>query len=138
MSDSVSPIKYFLSGGFGGVCTVIAGHPLDTIKVRLHACLYWLKNKSFISFTHQCFHLSDFLVYVIHSFLQLFCVCLKEKLLYYRYVFKRCQYQALMNCLSIQVHGIVLRRQSPKKEYVAYTRVFIFVLYVLYKNCPII
>lgn len=28
-----SPIKYFLSGGFGGVCTVITGHPLDTIKV---------------------------------------------------------------------------------------------------------
>lgn len=36
MSDTVSPIKYFLSGGFGGVCTVLAGHPLDTIKVRLH------------------------------------------------------------------------------------------------------
>ncbi|XP_011694708.1 PREDICTED: congested-like trachea protein [Wasmannia auropunctata] len=35
MSDSVSPVKYFLSGGFGGVCTVVAGHPLDTIKVRL-------------------------------------------------------------------------------------------------------
>lgn len=34
MSDNVSPVKYFLSGGFGGVCTVIAGHPLDTIKVR--------------------------------------------------------------------------------------------------------
>lgn len=33
--DSNSPIKYFLSGGFGGVCTVAAGHPLDTIKVRL-------------------------------------------------------------------------------------------------------
>lgn len=32
MSET-SPIKYFLSGGFGGVCTVIAGHPLDTIKV---------------------------------------------------------------------------------------------------------
>lgn len=30
----VSPIKYFLSGGFGGVCTVITGHPLDTIKVN--------------------------------------------------------------------------------------------------------
>nr|CAD7598330.1 unnamed protein product [Timema genevievae] len=30
-----SPIKYFLSGGFGGFCTVVAGHPLDTIKVRL-------------------------------------------------------------------------------------------------------
>lgn len=30
-----SPVKYFISGGFGGICTVIAGHPLDTIKVRL-------------------------------------------------------------------------------------------------------
>lgn len=35
MSDQVSPVKYFLSGGFGGICTVLAGHPLDTIKVRL-------------------------------------------------------------------------------------------------------
>ena len=33
-SKQVSPIKYFLSGGFGGVCTVITGHPLDTIKVK--------------------------------------------------------------------------------------------------------
>lgn len=33
--QNVSPIKYFISGGFGGVCTVVAGHPLDTIKVRL-------------------------------------------------------------------------------------------------------
>lgn len=32
---ATSPVKYFLSGGFGGVCTVVAGHPLDTIKVRL-------------------------------------------------------------------------------------------------------
>jgi len=32
---SISPIKYFLSGGFGGICLVVAGHPLDTIKVRL-------------------------------------------------------------------------------------------------------
>ncbi|XP_015602307.1 congested-like trachea protein [Cephus cinctus] len=35
MSEHVNPVKHFLSGGFGGVCTVIAGHPLDTIKVRL-------------------------------------------------------------------------------------------------------
>lgn len=35
MSENRSPIKYFLSGGFGGICTVISGHPLDTIKVRL-------------------------------------------------------------------------------------------------------
>ncbi|CRL06506.1 CLUMA_CG019481, isoform A [Clunio marinus] len=30
-----SPLKYFISGGFGGICTVIVGHPFDTIKVRL-------------------------------------------------------------------------------------------------------
>lgn len=30
-----SPIKNFLAGGFGGVCLVACGHPLDTIKVRL-------------------------------------------------------------------------------------------------------
>jgi len=30
-----SPIKNFLAGGFGGACLVSAGHPLDTIKVRL-------------------------------------------------------------------------------------------------------
>ncbi|XP_065358413.1 congested-like trachea protein [Calliphora vicina] len=39
MSDSTerkaNPIKSFLSGGFGGICTVLSGHPLDTIKVRL-------------------------------------------------------------------------------------------------------
>ncbi|XP_050526998.1 congested-like trachea protein isoform X1 [Daktulosphaira vitifoliae] len=29
------PIKYFISGGFGGICTVLTGHPLDTLKVRL-------------------------------------------------------------------------------------------------------
>ncbi|XP_063871705.1 LOW QUALITY PROTEIN: mitochondrial carnitine/acylcarnitine carrier protein-like [Scylla paramamosain] len=32
---TVSPIKDFLAGGFGGMCLVAAGHPLDTIKVRL-------------------------------------------------------------------------------------------------------
>ena len=32
---AVSPIKYFISGGFGGFCTVVSGHPFDTIKVRL-------------------------------------------------------------------------------------------------------
>nr|BAM18665.1 congested-like trachea [Papilio xuthus] len=35
MSEKSSPVKYFLSGGFGGVCTVLSGHPMDTIKVRL-------------------------------------------------------------------------------------------------------
>ncbi|XP_067013535.2 mitochondrial carnitine/acylcarnitine carrier protein isoform X1 [Anabrus simplex] len=27
--------KYLISGGVGGVCTVVTGHPLDTLKVRL-------------------------------------------------------------------------------------------------------
>ncbi|RWS15672.1 mitochondrial carnitine/acylcarnitine carrier protein-like protein [Dinothrombium tinctorium] len=31
----VNPIKDFFAGGFGGMCLVIVGHPLDTIKVRL-------------------------------------------------------------------------------------------------------
>lgn len=35
MSQNSSPVKNFLAGGFGGVCLVFAGHPLDTIKVRL-------------------------------------------------------------------------------------------------------
>ncbi|VDO00354.1 unnamed protein product [Rodentolepis nana] len=30
-----SHVKSFLAGGFGGMCTVITGHPFDTIKVRL-------------------------------------------------------------------------------------------------------
>ena len=35
MSDNkVSPVKNFFAGGFGGMCLVAAGHPLDTIKVR--------------------------------------------------------------------------------------------------------
>ena len=31
----ISPLKDFIAGGFGGMCLVFAGHPLDTIKVRL-------------------------------------------------------------------------------------------------------
>ncbi|XP_073795635.1 mitochondrial carnitine/acylcarnitine carrier protein isoform X4 [Danio rerio] len=31
----VSPLKNFVAGGFGGICLLLAGHPLDTIKVRL-------------------------------------------------------------------------------------------------------
>ncbi|KAK5639034.1 hypothetical protein RI129_011526 [Pyrocoelia pectoralis] len=34
MAD-MNPFEYFICGGFGGVCTVVVGHPLDTIKVRL-------------------------------------------------------------------------------------------------------
>ena len=31
----ISTMKNFFAGGFGGICLVAAGHPLDTIKVRL-------------------------------------------------------------------------------------------------------
>lgn len=35
MSEKPGPVKYFLCGGYGGVCTVLVGHPMDTVKVRL-------------------------------------------------------------------------------------------------------
>ncbi|XP_045063003.1 mitochondrial carnitine/acylcarnitine carrier protein-like isoform X1 [Coregonus clupeaformis] len=31
----ISPLKNFVAGGAGGACLLFAGHPLDTIKVRL-------------------------------------------------------------------------------------------------------
>ncbi|KAI2529507.1 solute carrier family 25 member 20 [Homo sapiens] len=31
----ISPLKNLLAGGFGGVCLVFVGHPLDTVKGRL-------------------------------------------------------------------------------------------------------
>lgn len=33
--STVDPIKSFLSGGFGGVATVLVGHPFDLTKVRM-------------------------------------------------------------------------------------------------------
>ncbi|XP_030561352.1 mitochondrial magnesium exporter 1 [Drosophila novamexicana] len=30
-----NPVKSFIAGGFGGICSVLTGYPLDTIKVRL-------------------------------------------------------------------------------------------------------
>lgn len=30
-----NPFKSFITGGFGGICNVLSGHPLDTIKVSL-------------------------------------------------------------------------------------------------------
>ncbi|KAJ1917371.1 carnitine transporter [Mycoemilia scoparia] len=41
-------IKSFLSGGFGGMCLVAAGHPLDLIKVRM-------QTSNQFSSTLQCF-----------------------------------------------------------------------------------
>lgn len=33
---SISGVKNFFAGGFGGVCGVTIGHPFDTIKVRTY------------------------------------------------------------------------------------------------------
>lgn len=41
MGKTASPGKDFLAGGFGGVCCVVAGHPLDTIKVDQINYLPW-------------------------------------------------------------------------------------------------
>lgn len=35
----ISPLKNFFAGGFGGICLVFAGHPLDTIKVIPACCV---------------------------------------------------------------------------------------------------
>ena len=35
MAPKVNPVKDFISGGVGGVCLVVAGHPFDTIKVAV-------------------------------------------------------------------------------------------------------
>lgn len=34
MTD-MSPLDYLICGGFGGISTILVGHPLDTVKVRL-------------------------------------------------------------------------------------------------------
>nr|CDS30257.1 mitochondrial carnitine:acylcarnitine carrier [Hymenolepis microstoma] len=38
-------LKSFLAGGFGGMCTVIIGHPFDTIKVRLQTMPHFGPNQ---------------------------------------------------------------------------------------------
>ena len=35
VNQRIEMLKNLIAGGFGGVCLVIAGHPLDTVKVRL-------------------------------------------------------------------------------------------------------
>lgn len=35
------PIKNLIAGGVGGVCIVLVGHPLDTIKVSSFTVVWW-------------------------------------------------------------------------------------------------
>ena len=37
---SISGVRNFFAGGFGGVCGVTIGHPFDTIKVLVHENLH--------------------------------------------------------------------------------------------------
>jgi solute carrier family 25 carnitine/acylcarnitine transporter 20/29 len=66
MTDNAKPVAVhsaladFLAGGFGGICLVAVGHPLDTIKVRLQTSSQYkgfldcaiktLKNESIFGF----------------------------------------------------------------------------------------
>ena len=34
-SSAASSVKAFISGGFGGICAVLVGHPFDLTKTRL-------------------------------------------------------------------------------------------------------
>lgn len=43
----ISPMKNFFAGGFGGICLVFAGHPLDTIKVNTAEYLNIYKKSNF-------------------------------------------------------------------------------------------
>jgi solute carrier family 25 (mitochondrial carnitine/acylcarnitine transporter), member 20/29 len=54
MAKKVDPIKDFISGGFGGSCLVLVGHPLDTIKVRLQT-MPAPGAKPLYSGTYDCF-----------------------------------------------------------------------------------
>ncbi|XP_054636371.1 mitochondrial carnitine/acylcarnitine carrier protein isoform X1 [Dunckerocampus dactyliophorus] len=52
----VSPLKNFVAGGVGGACLLLAGHPLDTVKVRLQtqpkaSCSQYVLYKG----TYDCF-----------------------------------------------------------------------------------
>lgn len=55
-ANRVSPIKNFFAGGLGGVCTVVVGHPFDTIKVRLQTMPKVLPGeKALYTGTWDCF-----------------------------------------------------------------------------------
>lgn len=50
----MNPVEYFICGGFGGICTVLVGHPLDTVKVRLQTMSTKPGEKAKYSGTWDC------------------------------------------------------------------------------------
>jgi hypothetical protein len=77
----VSPIKNFLAGGFGGMCLVGAGHPLDTIKVFLKIQTKYLEH-----------------------------ICIKKNVLCNRFDFKLSQSLVLERVSCTREHGIVSKK----------------------------
>lgn len=35
VNSTLDSLRAFISGGFGGICAVVVGHPFDLVKVRL-------------------------------------------------------------------------------------------------------
>ncbi|XP_043936280.1 mitochondrial carnitine/acylcarnitine carrier protein-like [Protopterus annectens] len=55
-TEKVSPIKNFFAGGVGGIGLVLAGHPMDTVKVRLQTQPKMIPGKSSLyTGTLDCF-----------------------------------------------------------------------------------
>lgn len=131
MSESTSPIKYFLSGGFGGICTVIAGHPLDTIKVSFnfishgvcfqcrHSTVAFMNLTSLNSLCKTCSF-----TYTIDE---------KEEnlptgieinfiMIEFRFVCKQWHCPRRVSCRSILARMIVRRRLFSAKDFVVYTK----------------
>ncbi|KAJ3586525.1 hypothetical protein NHX12_012922 [Muraenolepis orangiensis] len=56
-SQRVSPLKNFVAGGAAGACLLFAGHPLDTIKVRLQTQPKASSHQLLLyRGTYDCFH----------------------------------------------------------------------------------
>ncbi|XP_071965065.1 mitochondrial carnitine/acylcarnitine carrier protein-like [Antedon mediterranea] len=53
-NQKISLAKNLIAGGFGGVCLVFAGHPLDTIKVRLQTQVTSGESRLYMG-TFDCF-----------------------------------------------------------------------------------
>lgn len=54
MGTEMNPLEYFFCGGVGGICSVLVGHPLDTIKVRLQTMSTKPGEKPLYSGTWDC------------------------------------------------------------------------------------
>ncbi|XP_078520768.1 mitochondrial carnitine/acylcarnitine carrier protein-like isoform X2 [Lissotriton helveticus] len=56
-AEAVSPVKNFFAGGAGGVCLILAGQPLDTIKVNMQTQARPLPGQApLYKNTLDCFH----------------------------------------------------------------------------------